>query len=196
MLTPKPKLPPPVPASRKPPANAPVVPGTAAGKLPGKPSGKAPPSVGVAAPSKAPANVAGLRLRPMVRVQRVALFEREVRERLSRAALELLFRRAEVMSEGQLANRDGRPAYFGSTMLTMDLEALAPSLRESCDAGTARRLTALLGGDPSVATRIKGIATREAVRLAGGRLRTIATEMKISARGARIFIDVDVEGTP
>jgi hypothetical protein len=145
-------------------------------------------------PRKLVASAPGLR--PLARVARIALFEQEVRERPSRVALELVFRRAEVISEGQRANRDGRSAYFGSTMLTLDLEILAPSLRESCDAGTARRLAVLLAGDPSVAARVKAIATREAVRLAGGRLRTIATETKVSARGARVFIDVDVEGTP
>jgi hypothetical protein len=146
--------------------------------------------------TRKPASTLALGLRPLVRVERIALFEREVRERPSRAALELVFRRAEVMSEGQRAIRDGRAVYFGSTMLTLDLETLAPSLREACDAGTARRLAALLSGDPSITARVKTIATREAMRLAGGRLRTIATEMKVSARGARVFIDVDVEATP
>jgi hypothetical protein len=184
MLTPKPKLPPPLPASRKPAANTwsrtPVFAGGIAGAR------------AVPPPAQGPT----FRLRPLRRVERIALFEREVRERPSRAALELVFRRAEVISEGQRAHRDGRPTYFGSTMLTLDLEALAPSLREACDAGTARRLAALLAGDPSVSSRVKTIATREAIRLAGGRLRTIATEVKVTARGARIFIDVDVEGTP
>jgi hypothetical protein len=135
-------------------------------------------------------------LRPLARVQRIALFEREVRERLSRAALDLLFERAEVMSEGQRSTRAGQPAYFGSTMLTINLEALAPVLREVCDAGTARRLATLLFDDGAVATRCKSIATKEAARIAGGRLRAVATEVKVSARGARVFIDIDVEGTP
>ena len=137
-----------------------------------------------------------LAMRPLVRVERIALFEREVRERPSRAALELIFRRADVMSEGQRSLREGREVYFGSTMLTLDLEELAPALRESCDAGTARRLALLLSCDPSVASRVKTIATREAARLAGGRLRSVGTEIKVSARGPRVFIDVDVEGAP
>jgi hypothetical protein len=138
----------------------------------------------------------GTTLRPLARVQRIALFEREVRERLSRAALDLVFERAEVMSEGQKSTRAGKPVYFGSTMLTIDLEALAPVLREVCDAGTARRLGKLLASDAVVASRVKSIATREAARIAGGRLQAVATEMKVNAKGARIFIDVDVEGTP
>jgi hypothetical protein len=132
----------------------------------------------------------------MARVEKIALFEREVRERPSRAALELLFRQAEVISEGQQSTRGGQAAYFGSTMLTIDLEALAPSLREACDAGTARRLASQMAGDPSIAARVKSIAAREATRIAGGRLRAIATEIKFSARGARVCIDVDVEATP
>jgi hypothetical protein len=159
------------------------------------PKPKLPPLLPVTLATK-PAATLALGLRPLARVERIALFEQEVRERPSRAALELVFRRAEVISEGQRAIRDGRPTYFGSTMLTLDLALLAPSLREACDAGTARRLAALLAGDPSVAARVKMIATREATRLAGGRLRTIATEIKVNARGARVFIDVDVEGTP
>jgi len=155
-----------------------------------KAKGAAPP--GARAPKKASRTL----LRPLARVQRIALFEREVREHLSRAALDLVFERAEVISEGQESARAGQPVYFGSTMLTIDLEALAPQLRESCDAGTARRLATLLSKDAAVAARVKGVAGREAARIAGGRLKSIATEVKVSARGARVFIDVDVEGTP
>jgi hypothetical protein len=159
-----------------------------------KAKGAAPPAAGTRSPKKAPSSPT--HLRPIARVQRIALFEREVRERLSRAALDLVFERAEVMSEGQRTTRQGQPVYFGSTMLTIDLEALAPQLRESCDAGTARHLAALIASDAAVAARVKGVAGREAARIVGGRLKAIATEVKVSARGARVFIDVDVEGTP
>lgn len=134
-----------------------------------------------------------LALRPMARVQRIALFEREVRERLSPSALEAFFAAAEVISEGQRAERSGREAYFGSTMLTIDLEQLAPVVRDACDAGTAQRLAALMQRDPSVTALVKGIAARETARLAGVRPRAVATEIKIGARGTRVFIDVDVE---
>src|SRR5688572_18211958 len=156
---------------------------------------------GVSAPAGSPRPKkaeprASTTLRPLARVQRIALFEREVRERLSRAALDLVFERAEVMSEGQKSTRAGQPVYFGSTMLTIDLEALGPVLREVCDAGTARRLGKLLAGDSAVAARVKTIAAREAARIAGARLHGLAAEMKVNAKGARVFIDVDVEGTP
>jgi hypothetical protein len=116
-----------------------------------------------------------------------------MRERLSRAALELLLARAEVIWERQRNTRAGREAYFGSTMLTIDLEALAPALREACDAGTARRLAILLESDPVVASRVEEIAAREAARVAGAAPRQVSAEMKVSARGVRVFIDVDVE---
>jgi hypothetical protein len=159
-----------------------------------KAKGTAAPGRGAGAPHKQ--KLGSTALRPLARVRQIALFEREVREHLSRAALDLVFERAEVMSEGQRSTRADQPVYFGSTMLTIDLETLAPVLRESCDAGTARRLATLLGRDSSAAARVTRIATREAARIAGARLRSVATEMKVSARGARVFIDVDVEGTP
>jgi len=124
--------------------------------------------------------------KPMARATRITLFEREVRERLSRAALDLLFARAEVMSEGQRAPRGGKDSYFGSTMMTIDLPALSAVLRDEPDAGTARRLATLLGEDAAVEKRVQALATREAARVAGANIR---------AQGARVFIDVDVEGT-
>ena len=72
--------------------------------------------------------------KPMARVTRIALFEREVRERITLAALDLLLSRAEVISEGQRNVRGGRDAYFGSTMLTFDLPALSVVIRDACDA--------------------------------------------------------------
>jgi hypothetical protein len=133
--------------------------------------------------------------KPMARATRIALFEREVRERLSLAALDLLFARAEVISEGQRAVRGGRDAYFGSTMLTFDLPALAVLLRDACDAGTARRLAELLEADAGVARRVEELAAGAAARAAGAAPRAVSTHVAIRAQGAKVFIDVDVEAT-
>ena len=133
--------------------------------------------------------------RPMARATRIALFEREVRERLSRAALELLFARADLISEGQRSVRGGRDAYFGSTMLTIDLPDLALLLRDACDAGTARRLASLLEGDESVTRRVQELAARETARVAGAVPANVGTHIAIRAQGARVFIDVDIEAT-
>jgi hypothetical protein len=131
--------------------------------------------------------------KPMARATRITLFEREVRERLSRAALDVVFARAERLSEGQRNVRAGREGYFGSTMLTLDLPALEDVLRDACDAGTAHRLVALMESDATVPRRIRDIAEREANRIAGGRLKEVRTQVTVRAQGAKVFIDVDVE---
>ena len=153
-----------------------------------KPIDAVAPSGGAAAPPL-PAR------KPMARATRITLFEREVRERLSRAALDLLFARADVISEGQRAQRGGKDSYFGSTMMTIDLPGLSAVLRDEPDAGTARRLAVLLGEESAVEKRVEALATREAARIAGAPPKAVSTHVAIRAQGARVFIDVDVEGT-
>src|SRR5499427_3007000 len=131
--------------------------------------------------------------RPMARATRIALFEREVRERISRAALELVLGRAEVISEGQRGVRAGRDAYFGSTMLTIDLPSLDLLLRDACDAGTARRLAELLEADAAAGERIEALAASEAARVAGAAPRSVSTHVAIRSQAAKVFIDIDVE---
>jgi hypothetical protein len=131
--------------------------------------------------------------RPMARATRIALIEREVRERLSPAALELCLSRADVISEGQRSKRGGRDAYFGSTMMTIDLPALELVLRDACDAGTARRLAELLEADATAAARITDLAAREAARIAGATPTEVSTHVSIRAQAAKVFIDIDVE---
>src|SRR3954466_12148330 len=131
--------------------------------------------------------------RPMARATRIALFEREVRERLSRAALELVLGRAEVISEGQRGVRNGRDAYFGSTMLTIDLPSLDLLLRDACDAGTARRLAELLESDAEAGTRIEALAESETTRVAGATPKSVSTHVATRSQAAKVFIDIDVE---
>jgi hypothetical protein len=150
-----------------------------------------PPGSDAAAPDAAAGSTAARR--PMARATRIALFEREVRERLSRAALELVLGRAEVISEGQRGVRNGRDAYFGSTMLTIDLPSLELLLRDACDAGTARRLAELLDSDESAGQRIEALAESEAARVAGAAPRSVSTHVTIRSQAAKVFIDIDVE---
>jgi hypothetical protein len=136
---------------------------------------------------------ARLLLRPLLRVRRISLFEREVRERLSRAALDLVFAAAATMSEGQRSLREGRELFFGSTMLTVELDTLTPAVRDACDACSAQRMAALLATDSGALARIRGIAAEEAERLGGTRPGAVSTEIRVSARGTTVYIDVDVE---
>ena len=152
-----------------------------------------PAAAGTGVPSGVPTPLAARR--PMARATRIALFEREVRERLSRAALELVLARAEVISEGQRSVRGGRDAYFGSTMLTIDLPALELLLRDACDAGTARRVAGLLESDSQAAAHIEALAGREAERVSGAAPKMVSTHIAIRAQAAKVFIDIDVEAT-
>ena len=78
--------------------------------------------------------------------------------------------RSEVISEGQRNVRNGRDAYFGSTMLTIDLPSLELLLRDACDA--------------------LGLA-----RVAGAKPKAVRTHVTIRAQASRVFIDIDVEAT-
>jgi hypothetical protein len=141
------------------------------------------------------------RWKPMAKATRVTLFEREVRERLSDAAVEILLGAAEVLSEGQVAappvpSLPGGEAFFGSTMLTIDLAAAASVVREPCDAAAARKVAGLMAADARIARRARLVAEREAARIAGRPVRTAATEVRVRADGTCIFIDVEIESEP
>ena len=131
--------------------------------------------------------------RPMARVQRITLFEREVREKLSRAALELLLARLEVLSEGQRTHRNGRDLYFGSTMMTADLARLTDVVRDDPDEPTAVRLVKVLEGDDTARARLLAIAVKEANRIACVPLVRVETHLAIRADVHRVYADVDVE---
>src|SRR5262245_61145144 len=107
----------------------------------------------MAAPKSLSPQTARLLLRPLARVERISLFEREVKERLSRAALDVVFAAAGVMSEGQRAARGGRESFFGSTMLTIALDSVAAALRDAADARAAQKLAALLARDAGAQAR-------------------------------------------
>jgi hypothetical protein len=149
----------------------------------------------MAAPKSIRPNLQRLLLRPLARVERISLFEREVKERLSRAALDVLFAAAGVMSEGQRSARGKRESFFGSTMLTIELETVAAALRDAADARAAQRLAALLARDAGAQARIKRMAAEECERLSSARPRSLNTDIKVRARGTTVYVDVDVEAS-
>jgi hypothetical protein len=138
-----------------------------------------------------------LQRKPMARAVRVALFEREIKERLSSAAVEILLDRARVLSEGRRsAAATGGSVFYGSTMLTIDLADAGELVRESCDPATCSRVGALVEGDQRVQRRVRQIAAREAERLAGAPLQARIAEVRVRVQGTLLYIDVDVEGPP
>ncbi len=145
-----------------------------------------------AAPTQ-PSPEPDLRLRPLHPAHRVNLIEREIREKLSRSALELLLSVASVLSEGQAALTAGQRTFTGSTMITIELPRLAATLREPPDARTARRLATLWASDTLAQNRIRAIAAREIERQTGARPRSFGTDVEIRSSGPNLLIDVNVE---
>ncbi len=111
--------------------------------------------------------------------------------------MEILLGAATVMSEGKVApSPEGGEAFFGSTMLTIDLAAAASVVRDACDEEAARKVAALMASDGRIARRARLCAEREASRLAGRPVRAAAAEVRVRAEGSCVFLDVDLEGAP
>jgi hypothetical protein len=127
--------------------------------------------------------------KPMASARRVSLFRREIRISLSSAAIDILFARAAVLSEGQ-ADESG---YFGSTMITIDCARAADLVSDPCDAATVERIATLISIDERVAQRARGIGIKEAERLAGSRLSAPKLDMHVRQNGVHLHIDLDVE---
>jgi hypothetical protein len=116
------------------------------------------------------------------------MFEREVRVRLAPVGLDLLFRSAKVLTEGQ---EDGA-RYFGSTMMTIDLAKLAPRVSDDCDASCARRVVELAAADERLRERARRLAVTEAEQRGGG-LDSPAVDVHVRREGRVLHLDLDVE---
>lgn len=130
----------------------------------------------------------------MLGSRRIPLFEREVRVRLSPAALDLLWLNASVLSEGEVV--DGY--YCGSTMMTIDLARLSSQLSDPCDQAAADALERLLSRDSdtsrSLLARARTLARECAVTRAGVALSAIDSRVRVSRQGRHVHIDIDIEG--
>lgn len=131
-----------------------------------------------------------LERRPMARAARVPLIERVVHEKIGDAALEVIFTECHRISEGDV--HKGR--YFGSTMLTIDLQQLKSTLRIESDR-QLDALAVLFAEDDRVTRRVQRLAERDAVARANVPLTNVAVETRVRTDGSRIFIDADVEAT-
>jgi hypothetical protein len=84
-------------------------------------------------------------------------------------------------------------AYFGSTMITVELAAIGELVREPCDARSTERVGKLCRGDARVLRRVHHIAAGEAARLAGEPVRVRVGEVRVRTHGTQLYLDVDVE---
>ncbi len=127
----------------------------------------------------------------MALTRRLTVFQRRVDLGLSPTALELVFEAMKVVSEGHL---DG-DAYAGSSLITVDLEALTPRLSDHPDASTARRFAELAPADSRVRHRARAMAFAEASRLAGGTLIQPEIDLEVRAKGASVLFALNVEAS-
>lgn len=128
--------------------------------------------------------------KPMASARRVSLFEREIRVKLSTAALEILFDVARVLSEGQVQGN----GYFGSTMITIDLKGAEALVRDGLGSAAVKRVADLCATDPRVRTQARALAAAEAEERAGAPLSRLDIDQKVRSSGTCVHIDLDVEG--
>ncbi len=145
----------------------------------------------------APAGDSGLPPVPYARVDHVQLVRREVREYVPRASLELLFRTAEVVFEGDVEAAGAvaqPPAVAGSLMITIDLSELARIVREPPDAATAERLAELLPRTEGFVARLAELAAAEIAARCGRTIPAAWVDLVpvVRTEGNRILVDADV----
>lgn len=116
---------------------------------------------------------------------------------LSRALEEELFRCAEVLSEGSCRSGDqGGGTYFGSTMISVDLERLRKVMRGRFDLEERRVLASAIDGSVRVRLRAMRLARAEAARRIPDRaLGTVCVETRVRLTDRQLHIDVDLEAS-
>lgn len=110
---------------------------------------------------------------------------------LTREAEEALFELAERLSEGEVRDARGESRYFGSTMVSIDLAALARRWRGTLDREALRRAV-----EGSVRVRIRTMrmacadASHRAPHLS---LRTAHVETRVHIAADELHLDIDLE---
>jgi len=114
---------------------------------------------------------------------------------LSRTLEEELFRSAEVLSEGGCRASSGqRDSYFGSTMISVDLERLRPLFRGGLDERARQQLAEAVDGSVRVRLRAMRLARAEAARRVQDRsVGTVYVETRVRLTEHQLHIDVDLE---
>jgi hypothetical protein len=135
------------------------------------------------------------RLKPLARASRAPALVRHGSVCLSRALEEELFRCAEVLSEGGRRTVGGqRDSYFGSTMISIDLERVRPLFRGGLDERSRQLLADAVDGSVRVRLRAMRLARAEAARRVQDRtLGTAFVETRVRLTERQLHIDVDLE---
>lgn len=134
-------------------------------------------------------------LKGLAKARRDAFVVNRPIEYLSRGAEEALFQHLTMLSEGaakQLSSGERR--YFGSTMITFDLHALAHSWRGPLSATEKQTLLRLVAGSVRVRLRATRLACAEVARRVTERpLGSSLVETSVRLSGNSLQMDVDLE---
>jgi hypothetical protein len=135
------------------------------------------------------------KIKGLARAVRTGYVRRGQTKSLARFVEHALFENAEVLSEGAVRVHEGRERrYFGSTMITFDLEALQKRWRGPLDAEARAELCSLVEGSVRVRLIAARIACAEVARRVTDRpLGTALVETKVQLSGNTLHMDVDLE---
>jgi hypothetical protein len=136
----------------------------------------------------------GARAKGLAKATRAPIFIERRHRVLSREAEEILFEHAEVLTEGA-AGRNGRSAsFFGSTMITIDLDRVSSRLRGLDEPGMREALRDAVASSARVRLRAMRLACAEVARRVPERtFGTAQVEIRASLLGSRLHLDVDLE---
>ncbi len=136
-----------------------------------------------------------LPLKPPVRARRVPALRRHAEHVvLTPQAIEELFRAADVLTEGSLAEDAELPTWYGSIMFTFHLDRLLERCRGLDQAEALDRLVDAVVGLVRVRIRAHRMAcARVYERYPDRHVGTAHIETRFSRTGQRLLMDVDLE---
>lgn len=134
-----------------------------------------------------------------VRVRRLSLIRREVRQVLAPHALDLLWSRREQMIEGsrELGRKAAGERYFATVMVTIELRRCAGLFAEPIDAATATLLAELLGRSEALQGRLVELVRPELAALCQRPPESldISLEHRVRADDTCLLVDGDAMTT-
>jgi hypothetical protein len=134
-------------------------------------------------------------IKGLARALRPAHIRRGHARSLSRFSEHALFESAEVLSEGGLRSQgESARSYYGSTMITFDLDDFARRFRGPLDAAGRQELCQLVEGSVRVRLLAARIACAEVARRVTERpLGTAIVETRVKLAGHTLQMDIDLE---
>ncbi len=123
-----------------------------------------------------------------------ALLRRGERMVLSATAIEELFRSAEVLAEGRLSGDPAREVWYGSILITFQLDRLSERCRGLDDPAQLDALVDAITGSVRVRIRAHRMACGEVyARYPDRQVGTASVESRFRREGWRLLLDVDLE---